>query len=89
MGRTSYQENPIRRVTGHSTVNVVLKQTFRPKREEFREALESSLPQALTGGTEERFDLKKELQQLGNEVDALNYEELAEKVKALAQAVAA
>jgi len=44
----------VRRVTGHSTVNVVLKHYFRPKREEFREALESSLPQALTGGKEEK-----------------------------------
>ena len=50
-----------RLVTGHSTVEVVLKHYFRPKREEFRHALESSLPKALTGGAEERFDLSKEV----------------------------
>jgi len=67
----------------------VLKHYFRPKREEFREALESALPQALTGGAEERFDLEKEMLQLGEEVDSLKHEELAERVKALAKAVAA
>ncbi len=79
----------VRRVTGHSTVNVVLKHYFRPKREEFREALESALPQALTGGTEKRFNLEDEVLQLGKEVDALKHEDLAEKVKALAKAIAA
>jgi hypothetical protein len=79
----------VRRVTGHSTVNVVLKHYFRPKREEFREALESALPQALTGGTENRFNLENEVLRLGKEVDALKHEDLAEKVKALAKAIAA
>jgi len=79
----------VRRVTGHSTVNIVLKHYFRPKREEFREALESALPKALTGGAEERFDLPKEVLQLGEEVDSLKHEELAARVKALAKAVAA
>jgi len=40
----------VRRVTGHSTVYVVLKHYFRPKREEFREALEDSLPSVLIVG---------------------------------------
>jgi integrase len=79
----------VRRVTGHSTVNVVLKHYFRPKREEFREALESALPQALTGGTEERLDLTKEVQQLGKKVRSLTHEELMEKIETLAKAVAA
>jgi len=34
----------------------VLKHYFRPKREEFREALETALPQSLTGGK----DMEKE-----------------------------
>jgi len=67
----------------------VLKHDFRPKREEFRKALETALPQALTGGAEERFDLPKEVLQLGEEADSLKYEELAERVKALAKAIAA
>jgi integrase len=79
----------VRRVTGHSTVNVVLKHYFRPKREEFRHALETSLPQALTGGKEERFNLEDEILQLGKDVDSLKYEELVERVKELAKAIAA
>jgi len=79
----------VRRVTGHSTVEVVLKHYFRPGREEFREALESALPVALTGGTEERLDLPKEVLQLGKEAGSLKYEELVERVEALAAAVAA
>jgi integrase len=78
----------VRRVTGHSTVEVVLKHYFRPKREEFRHALESSLPKALTGGTEERLDLPKEVLELGKVAHSLKPEELVEKAEALAKAVA-
>ena len=42
----------VRRVTGHSTVDVVLKHYFRPGREAFRMALESAMPKMLTGGSE-------------------------------------
>jgi integrase len=78
----------VRRVTGHSTVNVVLKHYFHPKREDFRAALESSLPHTLTGGTEERFDLPKEVLELGKVVRSLTHEGLVEKVEALTAAVA-
>ena len=78
----------VRRVTGHSTVEVVLKHYFRPKREEFRRALESSLPKALTGGIEERFDLPQAVLELGKEAEALKPEELAKKFKALVEKVA-
>ncbi len=40
----------VRRVTGHSTVDVVLKHYFRPGREAFRDALETAMPKMLTGG---------------------------------------
>ncbi len=40
----------VRRVTGHSTVEVVLKHYFRPGREAFRTALETARPHMLTGG---------------------------------------
>ena len=39
----------VRRVTGHSTVEVVLKHYFRPGRDVLREALGSALPQIITG----------------------------------------
>ena len=40
----------VRRVTGHSTVDVVLKHYFRPGREAFKVALETAMPKMLTGG---------------------------------------
>ena len=78
----------VRRVTGHSTVEVVLKHYFRPKREEFRHALESSLPKALTGGIEERFDLPEEVLKLGKETESLEPEEVVKKFKVLVETVA-
>ncbi len=46
----------VRRVTGHSTVEVVLKHYFRPGREAFRAALGTALPKVLTGGPQEKKD---------------------------------
>lgn len=39
----------VRRVTGHTTVEVVLKHYFRPDREQFRAALASAMPDVMTG----------------------------------------
>ena len=39
----------VRRVTGHSTVDVVLKHYFRPGKEAFKTALETAMPKMLTG----------------------------------------
>jgi len=39
----------VRRVTGHATVEIVLKHYFRPDREQFRAALAGALPDVLTG----------------------------------------
>jgi hypothetical protein len=78
----------VRRVTGHSTVNIVLKHYFRPKREEFRRALELALPKALTGGIEERFDLPQAVLDLGKEAESLKPEEVVKKFKALVEKIA-
>jgi hypothetical protein len=78
----------VRRVTGHSTVDVVLKHYFRPGREAFKLALETAMPKMLTGGTEERFDLPEEVLELGKMAKALKPEELVEKVESLARVVA-
>ena len=78
----------VRRVTGHSTVDVVLKHYFRPGREAFRTALETAMPLMLTGGTDERLDLPKEVLELGKVARSLTHEELIEKNEALAKAVA-
>lgn len=40
----------VRRVTGHATVDVVLRHYFRPGREEFKKVLIGALPAVLTGG---------------------------------------
>jgi len=42
----------VRRVTGHATVEVVLKHYFRPDREQFRAELTGALPEVLTGKKE-------------------------------------
>jgi integrase len=52
----------VRRVTGHSTVDVVLKHYFRPGREAFRTALETAMPKMLTSGNEEQSDKGTEAQ---------------------------
>lgn len=79
----------VRRVTGHSTVDVVLKHYFRPGREVFRTALETAMPKMLTGGEDrETLDLPKEVLELGNVARTIKPEELVEKVEALAKAVA-
>jgi hypothetical protein len=78
----------VRRVTGHSTVEVVLKHYFRPKREEFRAALETAMPKMLTGKTGEQLDLPKEVLKLGKEAESLKPEEAVKKLKALAKKVA-
>lgn len=41
----------VRRVTGHATVEVVLKHYFRPDREQFKAALADAMPKVLTGKT--------------------------------------
>jgi integrase len=48
----------VRRVTGHATVETVLKHYFRPDREQFRAALASAMPGVLTGGTVQRLKVK-------------------------------
>ena len=79
----------VRRVTGHSTVDVVLKHYFRPGRDAFKMALETAMPKMLTGGgTEEQLDLPKEVLELGKVARSLTHEELIEKNEALAKAVA-
>ena len=40
----------VRRVTGHTTVDVVLKHYFRPGREDFKRALQAAMPKLLTNG---------------------------------------
>ncbi|MFA7257205.1 MAG: tyrosine-type recombinase/integrase [Kiritimatiellales bacterium] len=79
----------VRRVTGHSTVEVVLKHYFRPGREAFRTALETAMPKMLTGGAGERPDPHKAVEKLAQTAPELKPEELVKKIKSLAAALAA
>jgi integrase len=42
----------VQKVTGHKTIEIVLKHYFQPGREDFRKALEAALPKLLTSGRE-------------------------------------
>ncbi len=58
----------VRRVTGHATVDVVLKHYFRPGREEFRAVLAGALPDVLTGRKSAKMTPKEELKTLGKKL---------------------
>jgi integrase len=79
----------VRRVTGHSTVEVVLKHYFRPGRESFRSALATAMPHMITGGAGERPDPHKALEALAKAAPELKPEEVIKQIKDLAAALAA
>jgi hypothetical protein len=58
----------VRRVTGHATVEIVLKHYFRPDREQFRQALAGAMPGILTGGKLKRLKSADELSVLAGKV---------------------
>jgi len=60
----------VRRVTGHATVDVVLKHYFRPDREQFRTALTTAMPGILTGGKRARLKPAEELAEIAGKVAA-------------------
>ena len=60
----------VRRVTGHATIEVVLKHYFRPDREQFRAALSAAMPGVLTGGKRERLKPADELSELAGKIAA-------------------
>ncbi|QHI68456.1 tyrosine-type recombinase/integrase [Tichowtungia aerotolerans] len=68
----------VRRVTGHSTVDVVLKHYFRPGKEAFKTALETAMPKMLTGGGEEAPETEAEDQKSDD-----SNQELLKKIRGL------
>lgn len=60
----------VQRVTGHSTVSVVLKHYFHPNRDDFRKVLKNKLPSLLSGDItssteqEEDYNLRNKLQEM-------------------------
>ncbi|VGO21849.1 hypothetical protein [Pontiella sulfatireligans] len=79
----------VRRVTGHSTVNIVLKHYFRPGREDFREALESTLPRALTGEIRKQKTPAEMLNELADNADDLKKKKLVKEIRKIAEMLAA
>ncbi len=75
----------VRRVTGHATVEVVLKHYFRPDREQFKAALTGALPEVLTGKAENQKPKVELAKGRGNRKAASGKDELV----ALAGKVAA
>ena len=75
----------VQRVTGHRTVEVVLKHYFRPGRQDFRKAISSAMPKLLMSG--QQSDPKEELLQIidGMTAKSLNADrkKLSELVRAL------
>ena len=59
----------VQRVTGHATTSIVLKNYFRPGREDFRTALAGALPDVLTGGEREQTPAD-ELVQIASKIQA-------------------
>ena len=51
----------VRRVTGHTTVDIVLRHYFRPDREHFKTVLAGAMPDVLTGGRTARLKAADEL----------------------------
>lgn len=51
----------VRRVTGHTTVDVVLKHYFRPDREQYRQAMQAAMPKLLTAGSKTPLEEAREI----------------------------
>jgi len=66
----------VRRVTGHATVEVVLKHYFRPDREQFKAALTGALPEVLTGKVENQKPKAELAKGRGNRKAASGSDEL-------------
>ena len=83
----------VRRVTGHSTVDVVLKHYFRPGKEAFKAALETAMPKMLTSGEKEEPKDAEEtpkdaLLQLVEQADRVSKESFVAQVAKIAHNMA-
>ena len=71
----------VQRVTGHKTVDVVLKHYFRPGREDFKQRILAAMPRLLAGPSEakivETVDANAKLDAALAGLEGLSQEELA------------
>jgi len=78
----------VRRVTGHATVEIVLKHYFRPDREQFKQALAGALPAVLTGDKPKQLKPADELAALAGKIAAgTATDEDKERLRELVKAV--
>jgi acyl-CoA reductase-like NAD-dependent aldehyde dehydrogenase len=70
----------VQKVTGHKTVDVVLKHYFQPGREEFRRALQTAMPKLLTNGAK---TLKEKMLGILDRTTGKTWEKDAVKLRAL------
>ncbi len=77
----------VRRVTGHATVDVVLKHYFRPGRKDFRKALQKAMPKLLTSGqgnstpeTDEKSVSLKDIRGMLERMNRKNWEEIRKEI---------
>ncbi|MBU4154501.1 MAG: hypothetical protein KKD63_16645, partial [Proteobacteria bacterium] len=79
----------VRRVTGHATVDIVLKHYFRPGRDDFRKSLEMHMPRVITGvnapTVESRGDSLAKALRLLEGVNARNFSERVPEARNLLQ----
>lgn len=75
----------VTRVTGHQTVDVVLKHYFRPGREDFRRAIENAMPKLLTSGNgPETKTPKDQILEICNRVTEETWKQDVERIAELA-----
>ena len=70
----------VQKVTGHRTVEIVLKHYFQPGREDFRRALQSAMPKLLTNGQQPRKD---EMREIVEKMSAKNWKKQQARLAAL------
>jgi hypothetical protein len=70
----------VTKVTGHKTVEIVMKHYFQPGREDFRRALQKVMPKLLTNGQKSPKD---EMRELVEQMSAKNWKKHRERLTAL------
>lgn len=77
----------VKKVTGHGTVDIVLKHYFQPGKDDFRKALESKMPSLLTqtGDEPSEEDLKEKIHALAENLSSKNWKKTKAKLLKILQ----
>jgi hypothetical protein len=74
----------VQRVTGHRTVEVVMKHYFRPGREDFRQTIMKAMPKMLADGSGQK-SVKEEVMAILAGMSAKTWKSDRERLRALAE----